>query len=119
MQDADVFIVIGYSFRDHLNDSFLNFLNKGNTKLIIISPTAISDHRTHLLKKKRKEGQKRGIAIRGTFAANFTTAGDVSRIYCIQKPLKVENIDELIKDVKKHIDENLKNNPDVIRRTVR
>ena len=51
VQNSDVFIVIGYSFRDSLNDTFLDFLKKGNKKLIVISPSASDEVHSNLLEK--------------------------------------------------------------------
>lgn len=50
LREADVCIVIGFSFRDeHLNDVFNEFISS-NKKLIVISPSALSDIANHLLK---------------------------------------------------------------------
>jgi hypothetical protein len=49
MKDADMCIVIGFSFRDHLNDVFKEFM--GKKKLFVaISPNVIKDFHVNLLK---------------------------------------------------------------------
>jgi hypothetical protein len=107
MDDADICIVIGYSFRDHLNHSFLNFLDKGNTKLIIISPTAISDLHENLLREEVSKEKQVNWKGSNTFVKNRANlAGNVSRIYCIQQPLDVENIDKLMAELKKRFDDD-------------
>ncbi len=118
MKNADICIVIGYSFRDHLNDVFIDFLNKGNTKLIIISPTAISDHKRNLLKQKtiKNKGSTKKIAafMRMTMNSHITPDGKTSRIYCIPKPLDVKNVSELVKMVKEKFNENIQKNPQFV-----
>lgn len=44
IRKTDIFIVIGYSFRDdHINTEFKKFLRRSKTKLFVISPTAEND----------------------------------------------------------------------------
>ena len=44
IDNSDMFIVIGYSFRDDvINEQFKKFLNKDHTKIFVISPTAEDD----------------------------------------------------------------------------
>ena len=46
ISNSDVFIVIGYSFRDDIiNKQFKKFLNKDHTKIFVISPDAEQDTR--------------------------------------------------------------------------
>lgn len=50
MDDADVCIVIGFSFRDeHINNIFINYLNL-QKPFIVISPTINVDIKNNLLK---------------------------------------------------------------------
>lgn len=48
LDSIDVCIVIGYSFRDSLNNSFKKFIQKGKT-FIVISPNAVKDFYTNMI----------------------------------------------------------------------
>ena len=52
IQDFDVCIVVGYSFRDSLNEKFMDFLSKKEKLLIVISPEATPNIMMNFLKKK-------------------------------------------------------------------
>ena len=44
INETDVFVVIGYSFRDsHINNKFKTFLRREKTKMFVISPNATND----------------------------------------------------------------------------
>lgn len=104
MKTVDVCIVIGYSFRDHLNTSFMNMLDRRNTKLIIISPTAISDLYEHLLKQKIPDNKKENWEQSQIFTQNHVSvAGNLSRIHCIQNSLGKDTIDAIILNISKII----------------
>ena len=104
---ASICIVIGYSFRDHLNDTFVDFLNRGHVKLIIISPNAINDLHSNLLKEKIPEDKIENWKESQMFTKSYKTAdgNDISRIHCIQKELEAETIEELMKDIKRCIND--------------
>lgn len=105
MKTVNFCIVIGYSFRDHLNHSFMDMLERGHTKLIVISPTAITDLYEHLLKENIPEDKKENFEKSIIFTKDhISRSGNKSRIHCIQKPLDQDTIDEIQKDITRIIE---------------
>jgi hypothetical protein len=97
MEEADLCIVIGFSFRDNLNDIFKDFVRRGKT-LFSISPTAISDFRINVLNEKPpyqvlQEWEKSDNQILNTHISGTRDDGSV---VLIQKPLAVETIREIL-----------------------
>lgn len=93
---ADVFIVIGYSFRDTLTEYFLDFIKRGNTKLIIISPTSMEDFTTQIHKKLTKDLTVNKIKL----GFNFTnTEKNTSSVYCLKTTIGINTINNIIQQV--------------------
>ena len=98
MKGADCCIIIGYSFRDYLNIVFNEFVQKGKT-LIVISPSAISNFRTNILKERPTEKE---LEAWKKITSQSIQKTDASRpnnpnVYLIQKKLAVDSVEEIIK----------------------
>jgi hypothetical protein len=107
MKTVDVCIVIGYSFRDHLNHSFMEMLDRGKTKLIIISPTSISNLYDNLLEENIPDDKKENFVQSTVFTKNHVSVlGNISRIHCIQKPLDQDTIEAIILDIRRMINDD-------------
>lgn len=101
MKITDVCIVIGYSFRDHLNNTFENFIKTGKT-LVVISPTAIKDFHINLMNEKPDDAQLKKYENLLTEELSNTVFGATGgKTHLIQKKLDVNNIDEIIHDFKR------------------
>lgn len=101
LNDADICIVIGYSFRDSLNDTFKKFVEKKKI-FIVISPTAITDYRINLLKlKPDKESLELWKNETYSDSGVKATKGVKDTVHLIQKRLDVNNIKEIVHDVKR------------------
>lgn len=105
MKSSDVCIVIGYSFRDHLNYVFEEFVERGKT-LIIVSPTAVADFCKNVLKKEELTEKER-VAWSNPdlgFFEKTTNNGKTAKIYRIQKKLTANTVREIVHDIKKILD---------------
>lgn len=59
LQESDICVIIGYSFRDeHINDMFREFLQKSKKQIIIISPTCKSNFVRNYHKKQFTENEE-------------------------------------------------------------
>ena len=98
MQKLDVCIVIGYSFRDSLNEIFVDFVSSGG-QLADISPNVITDYRTHVLKMKVEQNAiNEWKQLPYVLDKTSTIKGQIDTIL-IQKRLELETVEEIINDV--------------------
>jgi len=98
MKEADVCIVIGFSFRDnHLKEIFTDFITEGK-KFIVISPKAKSDYNDNLLVSMAKTSDGRDETIRRGFVRGTT------HVSFIENKLTSENVKKIIHDIQRIIE---------------
>jgi hypothetical protein len=103
MKSADMCIVIGYSFRDALNETFLDFLRKDDSKLIIISPTAYENCCEHLLKIEPDPLLDASLSREPIYRFITQSEESISHIRCIETTLNTENIVNLFNIIQSEI----------------
>jgi len=101
MDESEVCIVIGYSFRDSLNVVFEKFVKNGKL-LIIISPSAVDDFCKNMLGKNidEKDQPRLDQPNIGLFTTK-TTSGQVVKIFRILKKLNVDTVKEIMHDIRR------------------
>jgi len=98
MEQADVCIVIGFSFRDnHLKGIFRDFIRNGK-KFIIVSPSAKKDYGDNLLIDVVKKSDGTDQPLVTAFVK------DTTKVSFIEKKLTPDNVTEIIHDIKRIIE---------------
>jgi len=107
MEECDVCIAIGYSFRDsHVNEIFNSHIEKGKT-FISIAPHCILDYHENLLKEKLSEKNKKAIDKPGRteYTAKSKQDGPDDRdLHLLQKRLNEKTVLDIIHDIKRIIE---------------
>ena len=97
MQKADACIVIGFSFRDeHVQKIFEKFYNRGK-KILVVSPTAISNFRIEIMKEHPSEEQLK------SWEGESTSQNIKNQIYLIQKRLEIDTVNDIVKEIKRRL----------------
>ena len=79
----DVCVVIGFSFRDqHITEKFRDFVNRRDSYLVVVSPTAYHDVQKYLLEENIIEEKVK---------EEITEAGGRAQITCVNKPITPDN----------------------------
>ena len=104
IMESDICIVIGYSFRDSLNETFTNFLNQKKL-LIVISPEANKNLEDNFLNKKISELLTAEI---DTNNNNDTIKGGIIEItdyniLAINHEIRDDTIREILEEIKSYV----------------
>ncbi|HEX9677587.1 SIR2 family protein [Nitrososphaera sp.] len=94
MASANACVVIGFSFRDNLNDIFKDYVNRGKT-LIIISPTAIRDFMVNVIGEK-EDGDHLPSIVNNDIQVLDVAGSDNPHIFLYRKELKADNSAQLV-----------------------
>lgn len=105
MKQLDYCIVIGFSFRDRLNEIFREFLEDGKT-IIVFSPTAITDFQVNVLNDEPNENDLKQWESLDEVILTHNGRNGKGKAKLIQKKLEPNTIKEIIHDVKRVLEPN-------------
>lgn len=100
MKQLDYCIVIGFSFRDRLNEIFREFLECGKT-IIVFSPTAVTDFQVNVLNDEPTDDELKRWNTLDMISLIQSTKNGKGKVELIQKRLEPDTIKDIIHDIKR------------------